>query len=215
MAEMNDASAIAQVLNRVLSEMQGMRTRLTSLTELVQQVERMTAADAAAAGYAEQIRSGLGNIEHLLADFHNYARQLQSQAGTVARQSLADGARATDKRILVLDDERSVVELVERILKSRGYEVDTVCNGHSAVRMVEAQSYDLIICDLKMPDIGGMDVFQLIQRRHPEQARRVVFFSGDVVSPHTIAFLERTGLPFLVKPFTVRELVAFVEKAMG
>jgi len=114
-----------------------------------------------------------------------------------------------------MDDERSVVELVERILKARGYQVDTAHDGHSAIKMVESQFYDLIMADLKMPEIGGMDVYWHIADHNPAQARRIVFFSGDVVNPQTTAFLNGTGLPFLVKPFAIRELVSFVEKALA
>jgi CheY-like chemotaxis protein len=119
------------------------------------------------------------------------------------------------RRILVMDDERPVIELVERILKTQGYDVDSVGDGSQALTLVESQAYDLIIADLKMPQMGGMEVYRYIEQHHPEQARRMVFFSGDVISSQTTTFLEQTGRPFLVKPFTVRELLSFVAESFG
>ncbi|MBI3949592.1 MAG: response regulator [Acidobacteria bacterium] len=214
MNQMKDLSAVAHILEQAMNESQGLQTRTRRLSEILQPLQEVVGEDVVARGYAERMTTELGRFEAVLTDLLSHLRQIQSQSVVGSGPSAVD-SMTSSKRILVVDDERSVVELVERILRARGYQVDTVCNGHTAIRMTESQFYDLIIADLKMPDIGGMDVYSHIEDQNPEQARRVVFFSGDVVSPHTTAFLERIGLPFLVKPFTVRELVNFVEQAMA
>lgn len=215
MSQMRDVNALAHVLNQTMSEAQGVRTRVKKLTDLLQQLREILGEDAIASGYAEQMNLELGKVERGLTDLLTHLRQVQSQSRDNPGQTPAGDSAPAKKRILVIDDERSVVELVERILKARGYQVDSVYDGQTAIKIVENQFYDLIMADLKMPEIGGMDVYRHIEAHNPAQARRVVFFSGDVVSPQTTAFLNRIGLPFLVKPFTVRELTTFVEKALA
>jgi DNA-binding response OmpR family regulator len=123
-------------------------------------------------------------------------------------------APSTKKRVLVVDDERAVVDLVRRVLVTRDYEVETAYDGRSAVAMIEQELYDLVILDFKMPEMSGVEVYHEIEKVNPEQARRVVFITGDVVGPQTTPFLQAIGRPLLVKPFTTRELLAFVEKAL-
>jgi CheY-like chemotaxis protein len=214
MNQTEDVSRLAQILHQIKNEMQVVLARVSKLSDLVQQLSDVTAEDATARRYAEQMTQALDQVDQRLADLVFHLRERQTQLTSGAEPGVTESSPPRRKRILVIDDERSVVELVDRVLKSRGYQVDTVCDGYTAIQMVEAHSYDLIMVDLKMPDIGGMDIYHQIESQNPVQAHRFVFFSGDVVSPHTTAWLNRIGLPFLVKPFTIQELVSFVEQAL-
>ncbi|HXF06297.1 MAG TPA: response regulator [Blastocatellia bacterium] len=118
------------------------------------------------------------------------------------------------KRILVVDDEKAVAELIRRILQSHNYIVDTTLDGEAAIGLIEANRYDLIVADLKMPGVGGMELFQHFSRVDPEIARRIVFLSGDVISPHTLTFLRDTQSLYLTKPCTIEELLGFVKTAL-
>lgn len=215
MNQTEDVNRLAQILHQIKNEMQVVLARVSKLSDLVQQLSEVAAEDATARSYAEQMTQALDKVDQLLTDLVFHLRERQSQLVGGAAPRATESSPPTPQRILVIDDERSVVELVDRVLKSRGYQVDTVCDGYAAIRMMEAQSYDLVMADLKMPDIGGMDIYHQIESQNPAQARRFVFFSGDVVSPHTTAWLNRIGLPFLVKPFTIQELVRFIEQALG
>jgi len=215
MSQIKDLSGLTQILHQTKNELQVVIARVDSLTNLLLQLRALTVADATTSRHVQEMSVTVGQIEHLLDDLLASLRQFQSPSLAVGAGPVSHAPAPQTKRILVIDDERSVVELVERILRARGYQVDTVCDGHAAIKMAEAQSYDLIMADLKMPDLGGMDVYHHIEATNPAQARRVVFFSGDVVSPHTTAFLNRIGSPFLVKPFTIQELVSFVEQALA
>lgn len=215
-------SELHQLVDRLLRQAQDVQARLNAFIEPLQQWRDACEARPTALRLCESVNLKLSQAQQLVSEVIAHLRQMQTllPPASVQTSQQPDHPTATPstmplKRILVVDDEQHVLELVSRVLRARGYQVETAGSGYEAIRRVEANFYDLIIADLKMPDIGGMDVYAHIAHHNPGQARRVVFSSGDVVSPHTMAFLERTGLPFLVKPFSVRELIGFVEKALA
>ena len=67
---------------------------------------------------------------------------------------------------------------------------------------LRSESYDLVISDLRMPDLDGAALFTWLQRDRPDLARRFAFSTGDTLSPSAVRFLARAGRPFLEKPFT-------------
>lgn len=109
-------------------------------------------------------------------------------------------------RVLAVDDEPSVRELLTRALHSVGHEVATAADGAEALRMVYVEDYDAIITDMKMPGLGGAELYQCMTGLKPELAQRILFLTGDLASPDTKSFLETTGKPVLTKPFTLDEL---------
>ena len=109
-------------------------------------------------------------------------------------------------RVLVLEDEPTVGGLIADVLRDEGMRVDVLRDGESALDRAEHEEYDLVICDLKMPGMDGQKFFQSLgMRRNPLQGR-VLFVTGDLVTPRTQEFLERHGLPYVAKPFRVEEL---------
>jgi CheY-like chemotaxis protein len=118
------------------------------------------------------------------------------------------------KRILIVDDERSITELIRRALQLHRFVVETSLDGEQAITMIESGHYDLIVADLKMPGVGGVEIFQHFSRHSPEIARRIVFLSGDLVSPHALSFLRDAQSLHLTKPCTIEELLEFVRTAL-
>ena len=104
-------------------------------------------------------------------------------------------------RILVVDDEASVRQALQRYLEGRGHQVESSSSGLDAVARLRAASYDAVILDLRMPDLPGEELFKRLQESDPEHAARVIFMTGDLLSEHMQAFLDRTGRPFGRKPF--------------
>jgi PAS domain S-box-containing protein len=117
--------------------------------------------------------------------------------------------------ILVVDDEMSTRELIRETLIIRGHTVDAVESGPLALAALGAKRYDLVVSDLKMPEMTGQELFARVGKDDPGLAARFIFTSGDTVSPVTRSFLEGSGRPYLLKPFQVRDLVAEVEKALA
>ena len=118
------------------------------------------------------------------------------------------------KRILVVDDENEFSELLKDALELRGFEVDTAINGEVAQEMLGERGYTLVILDIRMPVMSGKEFYQILESQYPQLVDRVIFATGDVIGGATKNFLEKSGRPFLPKPFTPDELRNMVAKAV-
>lgn len=114
-------------------------------------------------------------------------------------------------RVLVVDDDPTVVEILQEILLLDRHRVDTAADGAAALALVGDASYDAILCDLRMPAMDGVAVYRAIQRRRPEAAERVAFISADS-SPEGRAAAEATGRPIVDKPFTISAIRTVIER---
>ena len=109
-------------------------------------------------------------------------------------------------RVLVVDDEPHILHYMQATLESWGHEVVLASDGSQALKRALTQPFDVIICDLRMPRLGGREMYQTLAQMHPAVAGRMVFATGDTVRGDTLQFLERLGRPFLQKPFKLDEL---------
>ena len=108
--------------------------------------------------------------------------------------------------VLVVDDEPSLRELLRRYLEFDRYTVDLAEDGQEALRKLQTMQYDCIVLDLKMPGMSGQELYRRIQDFNPLLASKVVFITGDTVTPRTRAFISSTGSPLIHKPFEAEEL---------
>src|SRR6266516_3097231 len=108
--------------------------------------------------------------------------------------------------LLVVDDERPILHYMRATLESWGHTVEIASDGGEALERALAQPFDAIICDLRMPRLGGREMYLQLAQRHPAVAERIIFATGDTVRGDTLRFLESLGRPFLHKPFTLAEL---------
>jgi two-component system NtrC family sensor kinase len=122
--------------------------------------------------------------------------------GAPASSSLRLQACALDPpvRILVIDDERSFVSGLARILRRDGYTVDTAENGTAGLTQLQAHRYDVLLCDLRMPSLNGPDLYALVLRHYTYLSQRVIFLTGDTLSTDSTVFLEKCAQPWLPKP---------------
>jgi signal transduction histidine kinase/CheY-like chemotaxis protein len=118
----------------------------------------------------------------------------------------AEGRSTATGRILVVDDEPHILHYMRATLEAWGHEVDVASGGEDALERARTGRYDVIITDVRMPRVGGRDLYERLGREAPAAAQRVVFSTGDTVRDDTLAFLERAGRPVLHKPFTLAEL---------
>ena len=105
--------------------------------------------------------------------------------------------------ILVTDDEPSLVRALARLLRRDGYRVGTAGNGARALEQLQALAYDVILCDLQMPELDGPTFYALLARQYPALNLRVIFLTGDSGSAPSMAFLTQCGRPWLRKPCTI------------
>jgi two-component system NtrC family sensor kinase len=118
------------------------------------------------------------------------------------------------KRVLVVDDEPGIAGVVAEVLALDEHVVDTVAHGGAALAKVRAQPYDLILSDIRMPDVDGPSFYRELARQYPQLLPRVIFMTGDTLSASTRAFLEQTRVPCVRKPFTLVEIRAIVQRTL-
>ena len=119
-----------------------------------------------------------------------------------------------ESRILVVDDEMDILELFTDILGIMGHNVVTARNGSQAIDRLEEGEYDLIICDMKMPGFDGRELYNSIEEKDCEIAKRVIFVTGDTVNPETQKFLKSTGNLYISKPFRVGEVKQVITRGL-
>jgi len=112
------------------------------------------------------------------------------------------GARAC---VVVIDDEPLVGRSIRRAL--RGHEVQVFTRGDEAIeRLCSDEPFDVVFCDLMMPEMSGMEVFDRVSERCPDIASRFVFMTGGAFTPQAREFLKQTPLVCLEKPFELRQI---------
>ncbi len=117
--------------------------------------------------------------------------------------------------VLLVEDEPALAQAVADGLTDAGFSVDHASDGEQALARVEARTYDLIVCDLKMPRVDGMQFYRAIAATKPALARRVIFVTGDVVGAEAERFLEDTGCRWLAKPFRLADLLRAAREMLG
>lgn len=157
---------------------------------------------------AEMVRGGASIVIRLPA-----ARvQSRTEPRPEGPDARPDTATAAD--ILVIDDEVAVAELLADILRDDGYRVEIAHSGGQALEMIDGRVFDLILSDLRMPDLDGPAMFAELTRKRPELARRVAFITGDTLSARVRDFLETVGRPCIEKPVTPREVRSTVRRLL-
>jgi two-component system NtrC family sensor kinase len=121
----------------------------------------------------------------------------------------------TGATILVVEDEAKLANAVVEALTDAGYVVHHAPDGEQALAMIDESSYDLVICDLKMPRLDGKAFHRRLAGQSVALARRVIFVTGDVVGTDAEQFLEETGCQWLAKPFRLGEVLSAVRDGLS
>lgn len=113
-------------------------------------------------------------------------------------------------RILIVDDEPFVRNALSRALK--GYDLITAANGEEAlVHLAKSEPFDLILCDLMMPGVSGMDIYQHLRERQPGREQQLVFLTGGVFTDEAQEFITGIPNPVVQKPFNFQQLRRMVK----
>jgi CheY-like chemotaxis protein len=116
------------------------------------------------------------------------------------------------RRILAVDDEALLLKAYRRMLADI-HDVVTVLGGHEALRILERDaSFDVILCDLQMPEMSGMELHTAVQARYPLLADRFIFVTGGAFSIDAKRFLEESVCAVIQKPFRIEDLLALVDR---
>jgi DNA-binding response OmpR family regulator len=131
----------------------------------------------------------------------------------------AETASPPARRVLLVDDEPVIRFALRRFFQRQGWTVDEAADGNAALALLLGESaersYDVVISDLRMPGLSGMELHARLARERPELLRRLILSTGDAASPEAAAFLQRSACPVLNKPFELAELRALVTRICG
>jgi CheY-like chemotaxis protein len=118
-------------------------------------------------------------------------------------------------RILVIDDEPMVLEMIRSVL-AETHEVTAVPGAREALeRLLSGEPFDLVLCDVTMPGMSGVQFLTALEDARPDLAARLVFMTGGAVTAQTETFLENLTDGYLQKPFRARELLALVGRRLA
>jgi PAS domain S-box-containing protein len=119
-------------------------------------------------------------------------------------------AGAGQARVLIIDDEPNVQDVLAKSLVSRGYTVAAAGNGEDGLKRLAESEFDVILCDFRMPGLSGMDFYRRIQSERPALASKIIFITGDTANLVTRRFIEENGLNILEKPFELPDLLQVI-----
>jgi CheY-like chemotaxis protein len=116
--------------------------------------------------------------------------------------------------VLVIEDEPTVAQLISDVLRDEGFDIEVLLDGRDALERTSRARFDLIICDMKMPNLDGQRLYQSLAAEEKGLSKRFLFVTGDVLGAKTHEFLAKHQLPYVAKPFRVEELLEKVHHAV-
>lgn len=117
-------------------------------------------------------------------------------------------------KILLIDDEPGFVSGLARLLRRDGHTVDTAGDGQRALAQLQASRYDVLLCDLRMPQLDGPAFYTLLLGQHASLCQRVIFLTGDTLGDESRAFLAQCGQPWLPKPCTAAAVRSAIQQML-
>ena len=123
------------------------------------------------------------------------------------------GEAGVQPQILVMEDESSVAQGLEMILREQGYGVDLTMTGQGALDTLRHKDFDLLVADLRLPDMDGMDVIKRVKEKRPET--EIVVITGYASPPSAIEAMKHGAADYLSKPFTEEQFISAVEEAIS
>jgi PAS domain S-box-containing protein len=134
-------------------------------------------------------------------------RQEEDEEAKLPEPDTGEVEEAALARILVVDDEPSITQVLKRVLTAEGYEVKAVGTAREALRLIrDGKRYALILLDIKMPDMNGIELYQHLDKTIRSLTQRIIFITGDVLGTDTMDFFSRTGASYITKPFDIEQL---------
>jgi len=142
----------------------------------------------------------------------------KAQWAEVTKAVATGGAKdnpLSGKRVLIVDDEKTIRETLQDIFTREGFKVETARDGREALDIIEKEKFALVITDLKMPGYGGMDLYESVLKKHAYLKDKIIILTGDVFSEDVREFLNGSGCPYVLKPFEPKKLIEMAVKLLS
>jgi CheY-like chemotaxis protein len=116
--------------------------------------------------------------------------------------------------ILVIDDNPSFARALAALLRRDGATVDVVDNGAHALARLQEQRYDVLLCNLQMPELDGPAFYDILTSQYPSLRQGVIFLTGDTLRPESMTFLAQCGQPWVQKPCTIAAIRSAIAQVL-
>ena len=116
-------------------------------------------------------------------------------------------------KIIIVEDDKEILESLKEILRSEGYEVDTAVDGEEGIRKCEAKSFDLVLLDIKLPGIDGTKVLEILHKRFPGMIK--IMITGYPSLENAVASLKKGADAYLMKPVNPASLLKIITEKMN
>lgn len=146
-----------------------------------------------------------GGAEATLELLASAPPEVNTEAPTSAATPNVNVRRTDKPKVLLLDDERPVVAMLARFLES-SYEVLPTTEASEALQLLALHHFDVILCDVMMPGMSGIEFYEAVRQKSPGSEGRMVFMTGGGLHPEIFEFLRNAERPKLEKPFDIQEL---------
>ncbi|ETW98026.1 MAG: hypothetical protein ETSY1_20410 [Candidatus Entotheonella factor] len=140
---------------------------------------------------------------------------LEAPEPPVAASQPEASSRIAPQTILIVDDEREVAEMLSDLLQRVGHQTAIASSGNTALNDLARRDYDLVVCDIHMPDLNGLDFYRRVQASHPQVIDRLLFVTGDTLGTTVRRFLAQTGCRYLEKPLEPKEVIRVVHTMLS
>ncbi|MGE0323304.1 MAG: ATP-binding protein [Polyangiaceae bacterium] len=139
---------------------------------------------------------------------------LHRSGGSATRRAISPRQHGPRRRVMVIDDDPMILRSLKRVLN--GHDLTLMPGGREALaHLAQDQSFDIILCDLMMPNVTGMDVYKTLSQESPELAKRIVFLSGGAVTPQAQRLLQEAPNRRYEKPLSPAELDEILRSAVS
>jgi CheY-like chemotaxis protein len=199
------AATVAHEINNPLTVV------IANLDVALHQLSALSTADGACEAIAERLKDARFAAERIHHAVRGIASSSSAPLSSTRRDSYAGISSADETpvrraRVLVVDDEQLITVAVHRAL-SLQHEVRSFDRAQAAFECVsQGERFDVILCDLMMPDMSGMELHAWVSRIAPDQAARMVFLTGGIFTTHARAFLSAVPNTHIEKPFDTHRL---------
>ena len=119
---------------------------------------------------------------------------------------VSEGMGQSKIRILIIDDEENILTVLRKALQREGYKTDIVMDARKGLSILSNSEYDLVLCDIEMPKMNGIEFYREIEERLPGMADRILFMTGEILSPSIQEFLQERHVSIIAKPFDLPTL---------
>ncbi len=131
---------------------------------------------------------------------------------TPARNASPVSSALSGRKLLIVDDEESIREIVQDGLSARGMHVECAASSEEAIALLAGNTYDVVLCDFNLPGLSGEQLFEQLRAQSERSLPRFVFITGDLLEPSTIASFAERGAHVLQKPFHISALATLLSE---